>query len=101
MRRITKHNSLMSIRLALFLIIAASLVTVKAQDGFVKPGPDLEMGGIPPIPKSLANDVSRYTRIYGLPLAATISPSPSRYNKDNTNRHWDGLLMLACLQVEI
>ena len=69
MRRITKHNSLKSIRLALFLIIAASLVTVKAQDGFVKPGPDLEMGGIPPIPKSLANDVRRYTYISGSPLA--------------------------------
>jgi len=55
--------------LALFLIIAACLVTVKAQDEFVKPGPDLEMGGIPPIPKSLANDVRRYTHIYGLPLA--------------------------------
>jgi len=101
MRRITRQNSLKSVRLTLLIVIVASSVGVKAQDGFIKPGDDLEMGGIPPIPKSLANDVSRYTRIYGLPLAATISPSPSRYNQDNTNRHWDGLLMLACLQVEI
>jgi len=55
--------------LALFLILAACSVIVKAQDDFVKPGPDLEMEGIPPIPKSLANDVRRYTYIYGLPLA--------------------------------
>src|SRR5215510_770602 len=69
MRRITKHNSLKSISSALLIVIMALSVVVKAQDEFVKPGPDLEMGGIPPIPKSLANDVRRYTHIYGLPLA--------------------------------
>src|SRR5262249_43077211 len=69
MRRITKHNSLKSISSALLIVIMARSVVVKAQDEFVKPGPDLEMGGIPPIPKSLAKDVGRYTHIYGLPLA--------------------------------
>src|SRR5215813_10916891 len=69
MRRITRQHSLTSVGLTLLIVIVASSVGVKAQDGFIKPGDDLEMGGIPPIPKSLANDVSRYTRIYGLPLA--------------------------------
>jgi len=69
MRRITQQNSLKSVGLALLLVIVALSVAVKAQDEFVKPGADLEMEGIPPIPKSLATDVGRYTRIYGLPLA--------------------------------
>jgi dipeptidyl aminopeptidase/acylaminoacyl peptidase len=69
MRRITRRNSHKSVRLALFLIIAACSVVVIAQDGFVKIGADLEMSGVPPIPKSLATDVRRYTYIYGLPLA--------------------------------
>ncbi len=69
MQRITQQNSLKSVRLALFLIIGVCSVAVNAQDEFVKIGADLEMSGVPPIPKSLASDVSRYTRIYGLPLA--------------------------------
>lgn len=66
---IPQQNSLKSVRLALFLVIMACSVAVKAQDDFVKPSAELEMSGIPPIPKSLAGDVSRYTHIYGLPLA--------------------------------
>lgn len=69
MRYITRQNSLKSFGLALFLLIAVCSVAVKAQDEFIKVGPDLEMSGIPPIPKSLADSVRRYTHIYGLPLA--------------------------------
>src|SRR5262245_50084477 len=69
MRRITRQNSLKPVGLALLPVFMVFSVAVKAQDEFVKINADLEMSGVPPVPKSLANDVSRYTRIYGLPLA--------------------------------
>ena len=69
MRRITRQNSLKSVRLALFFVLVAFSVAVKGQDGFIKPPADLEMSGVPPIPKSLADKVRRYMYIYGLPLA--------------------------------
>src|SRR5262245_66435182 len=69
MNRIIQQKSLKSVSLALLFVIVALPALAQAQDEFVKPSADLEMGGIPPIPKSLAEDVGRYTRIYGLPLA--------------------------------
>src|SRR5262245_37858042 len=82
MRRINRQNSLKSVRLALFLVLVAFSITVKAQDGIIKPPADLEMGGIPPIPKSLASDVGRYTRIYGLPLAGWAPDKREIWIKD-------------------
>ena len=82
MRRITRQNSLKSVRLALFFVLAAFSAPVKGQGEFIKPPADLEMGGVPPIPKSLASDVSRYTRIYGLPLAGWAPDKRELWIKD-------------------
>lgn len=87
MRRITRRNSLKSIGLALFLIIVACSVIVKARDGFVKPGTDLDMGGIPPIPKSLADKVRHYTYIYGLPLAGWAPDKRERGKKHQRSQN--------------
>jgi len=50
--------------LSLFFIGASA--PAQAQ---IAPGKDIETIGVPPIPTSLAREVSPYSNIYGLPLA--------------------------------
>jgi dipeptidyl aminopeptidase/acylaminoacyl peptidase len=69
MKRIVQRNLLKLVGLTPFLIIIICPIFVKAQDEFIKLNADIEVSGVPPIPKSLANDVRRYSFIFGTPLA--------------------------------
>ncbi len=51
--------------LALLLIISQGL----AQTEVISPGKNIESVGVPPVPASLAHELSPYSSVYGLPLA--------------------------------
>src|SRR5215510_469652 len=52
-----------------FLLIFAGERAISAQGDEIAPGDNLEVVGVPKIPKSLAEQAKRYTGAYGLPLA--------------------------------
>src|SRR5262245_51031594 len=69
MKHIAQRNLFKLLSFIPALFIGACPLSIRAQEEFIKLNADIEMSGVPPIPKSLANDVRRYSFIFGTPLA--------------------------------
>ena len=66
-RRLFSGQQLAS--LLMLVALFSAIVTTTGAQGFVEPGKNIEVIGVPPISASLAREVKPYSGIYGLPLA--------------------------------
>src|SRR6266542_428125 len=63
------YASLLSRALVVLLALLSSVSQASAQQDVISPGRNIEAVGVPPVPASLARDLSPYSSVYGLPLA--------------------------------
>ena len=77
-----------AVAVATFLWAFANAQSPAAQSDEVAPGDNLERMGIPPIPKSLAQQVKRYSGAYGLPLAGWDATKREVWLKGLSSATW-------------
>jgi len=63
------YASLLSRALVVLLALLSTISQVSAQNDAISPGKNIEALGVPPVPASLARELSPYSSVYGLPLA--------------------------------
>ncbi len=63
------YASFLSRALIVLLALLSSVSQASAQQDVISPGRNIEAVGVPPVPASLARDLSPYSSVYGLPLA--------------------------------
>ncbi|PYS35943.1 MAG: peptidase S9, prolyl oligopeptidase [Acidobacteria bacterium] len=67
--RLSGYGSFSSHSIVAFLALLLSISQASAQSDVITPGKNIEAIGVPPVPASLARELSPYSSVYGLPLA--------------------------------